>query len=44
MGDCPERYSGMGDHVIEFPTGIAKNFKVGDRVSMYLGTPQNPVV
>ena len=42
-GDCSEYFSGIGDHVIEFPAGISKNFKVGDRVSMYLGTPQNPV-
>jgi uncharacterized membrane protein (UPF0127 family) len=39
----PLRYSGMGDHVIEFPAGTAKNWKVGDRVAMYLGTPRNPV-
>jgi uncharacterized membrane protein (UPF0127 family) len=39
----PPRYSGMGDHVIEFPAGTAKNWKVGDRVAMYLGTPRNPV-
>lgn len=39
----PPRYSGIGDHVIEFPSGIAKNFKVGDKVRMYLGSPQNPV-
>jgi uncharacterized membrane protein (UPF0127 family) len=36
-------YSGIGDHVIEFPAGTAKNWKIGDRVNMYLGTPQNPV-
>jgi uncharacterized membrane protein (UPF0127 family) len=39
----PPRYSGMGDHVIEFPAGTAKNWRVGDRVAMYLGTLQNPV-
>jgi uncharacterized membrane protein (UPF0127 family) len=39
----PKTYSGMGDHVIEFPGGTCKNFKVGDKVSLYLGTPQNPV-
>ena len=39
----PPRYSGMGDHVIEFPAGTAKNWKIGDRVAMYLGTPRNPV-
>jgi uncharacterized membrane protein (UPF0127 family) len=39
----PPRYTGIGDHVIEFPAGTANNFKIGDRVSMYLGTPENPV-
>jgi uncharacterized membrane protein (UPF0127 family) len=41
--DCPERYSGIGDHVVEFPSGTCSNFKVGDKVNLYLGTPQNPV-
>ena len=36
------RYAGMGDHVIEFPGGTAIDWKIGDRVNMYLGTPQNP--
>jgi uncharacterized membrane protein (UPF0127 family) len=39
----PPRYTGIGDHVIEFPAGIASKFKVGDQVRMYLGAPQNPV-
>ena len=39
----PLTYSGIGDHVIEFPGGTCKDFKTGDRVNMYLGTPQNPV-
>lgn len=39
----PPRYTGIGDHVIEFPAGTCDGWKVGDRVSMYLGTPQNPV-
>ena len=39
----PPRYTGMGDHVIEFPGGTAKDWKVGDKVNMYLGAPQNPV-
>jgi uncharacterized membrane protein (UPF0127 family) len=39
----PPRYTGIGDHVIEFPAGMASEFKIGDRVNMYLGTPQNPV-
>ncbi len=37
------KYTGIGDHVLEFPAGTSDNFKVGDKVSMYLGTPQNPV-
>jgi len=37
------RYTGMGDHVIEFPAGTASGWKIGDRVSMYLGAPQNPL-
>lgn len=40
----PPRYTGIGDHVIEFPGGTCSNMKVGDRVNLYLGTPQNPVV
>jgi uncharacterized membrane protein (UPF0127 family) len=39
----PPKYTGMGDHIIEFPAGTSKNWRVGDRVAMYLGTPQNPV-
>jgi len=39
----PSRYTGIGDTVIEFPSGTAKDWKVGDKVNMYLGTPQNPV-
>lgn len=37
------RYTGIGDHVIEFPAGSTEGWKVGDRVAMYLGSPQNPV-
>jgi len=37
------RYTGIGDHVIEFPAGTCDGWKVGDKVAMYLGTPQNPV-
>ena len=37
------RYTGIGDHVIEFPAGTSDGWKVGDKVAMYLGTPQNPV-
>jgi len=39
----PPRYTGIGDTVIEFPSGTAKNWKVGDSVKLYLGTPENPV-
>ena len=39
----PPKYTGIGDHVIEFPAGTASKWKIGDKVSMYLGTPQNPV-
>jgi len=37
------RYTGIGDHVIEFPAGTCDGWRVGDKVAMYLGTPQNPV-
>lgn len=37
----PPRYTGLGDHVIEFPAGTCRDWKVGDRVNMYLGAPQN---
>ena len=40
-GECNQRYTGLGDHVIEFPSGTASNWKVGDRV--YLGSKFNPV-
>lgn len=36
-------YTGIGDHVIEFPAGTATDWRVGDRVKMYLGSPINPV-
>lgn len=39
----PPKYTGIGDHVIEFPAGTTTKWKVGDQVNMYLGTPQNPV-
>ena len=39
----PPKYTGIGDHVIEFPGGTCSDFKIGDRVNMYLGTPINPV-
>jgi hypothetical protein len=41
--NCDERFTGIGDHVIEFPSNTTDSWKVGDKVSMYLGTPQNPV-
>ena len=40
-GECKEKYTGIGDHVIEFPGGTASNWKIGDRV--YLGSKFNPV-
>ena len=36
-------YTGIGDHVIEFPSGTTDGWRVGDKVAMYLGSPQNPV-
>lgn len=39
----PKSYPGIGDHVIEFPSGTCSGMKVGDTVNMYLGTPQNPI-
>jgi len=30
--DGKEKYVGIGDYVIEFPAGVADNFKVGDKV------------
>jgi len=42
-GECSQRYTGIGDHVIEFPAGTASNWKPGDKVRMYLETPENPV-
>jgi uncharacterized membrane protein (UPF0127 family) len=38
----PPRYSGIGEYVIEFLGGTCENFKVGDRVNLYLGTSRNP--
>lgn len=31
----PQRYTGIGDYVIEFPGGTCSNMKVGDRVNMF---------
>lgn len=39
----PPRYTGIGDHVIEFPAGTSSGWKVGDKVNLYLGTDLNPV-
>jgi uncharacterized membrane protein (UPF0127 family) len=33
--DCDKRYTGIGDHVVEFPSGTCKDSKVGDRISLY---------
>ncbi len=30
----PDRYTGMGDHVIEFPAGTASDWKIGDKVHL----------
>lgn len=40
----PPKYTGIGDHVVEFPGGTCSDMKVGDRVNLYLGTKVNPVV
>lgn len=40
--ECPS-YKGIGDTVIEFPAGSCEGFNVGDRVNLYLGSPENPV-
>jgi uncharacterized membrane protein (UPF0127 family) len=40
----PPKYTGIGDHVIEFAGGTCSDMKEGDRINLYLGTPQNPVV
>lgn len=42
-GECQEHFTGIGDHVLEFPANSTDEFKVGDRVRMYLGSPMNPV-
>ena len=41
-GECNQRYTGIGDHVLEFSAGTASNWKPGDKVRMYLGTKFNP--
>ena len=40
--DC-QRFTAAADHVFEFPGGTCSDFKEGDNVNLYLGTPQNPV-
>lgn len=42
-GSCDDRFTGIGDHVLEFPANQTTDFKIGDKVKMYLGSPQNPV-
>jgi uncharacterized membrane protein (UPF0127 family) len=32
--ECDKRYTGIGDHVVEFPSGTCNNLKVGDRVNL----------
>lgn len=34
--ECNQKFTGIGDHVIEFPSGTSSSFKIGDRVKMYL--------
>ncbi len=31
----PPHYTGMGDYVIEFPGGTAKDWNIGDKVGIY---------
>lgn len=40
--ECDKTYTGIGDHVIEFPSGACSEFNVGDKVNLYLGSPMNP--
>jgi len=42
-GECPHHYTGLGDHVIEFPAGTTDGWRFNDKVKMYMGAPQNPV-
>lgn len=39
--DCEERYKGIGDHVIEFPAGTANDWKIGEKVNLFLS--KNPL-
>lgn len=32
---CDKRYTGIGDHVVEFPSGTCTNLTVGDRLNLY---------
>lgn len=41
--NCREKFTGIGDHVVEFPAGATDGWKVGDKTNLYLGTPENPV-
>jgi len=34
--ECKQTYKGIGDHVIEFPAGTATDWKIGDKVNLYL--------
>jgi uncharacterized membrane protein (UPF0127 family) len=36
-GECDKRYTGIGDHVIEFPAGTSNHWKVGDKVTLSQG-------
>lgn len=32
--ECEQRYTGIGDSVIEFPSGTVNNWKIGNKVSI----------
>ncbi len=42
-GECTQRYTGIGDHVVEFPAGTTDGWKPGDMANLYMGTKYNPV-
>lgn len=42
-GECEKTYSGIGDHVIEFPSGIANDFKIGDKVRFNPNIPYKSI-
>lgn len=34
-GNCTEKYTSVGDYVIEFPVGTTTNWKIGDSVDFH---------